>query len=87
MFVRSGKLKALGVTSGKRTEVAPELPTMDDSGLKGFSVTTWYGVWAPAKTPPDIIKKLKAANIQQQSQDQRRLLLTSAGPGPALNEV
>ncbi|MFA5633238.1 MAG: tripartite tricarboxylate transporter substrate-binding protein [Porticoccaceae bacterium] len=46
-FVRSGKLKALGVTSSSRSDVAPELPTLDESGMKGFAVTTWYGVWAP----------------------------------------
>lgn len=57
-FVQSGKLKALGVTSGDRSEVAPELPTLDESGLKGFAVTTWYGIWAPANTPPEIVNTL-----------------------------
>lgn len=82
VFVRSGKLKALGVTSEKRTEVAPELPTMDESGLKGFSVTTWYGVWAPAKTPPDIIEKLNAALNKALADADVRAKLLQAGADP-----
>src|SRR5690606_35955186 len=57
-FVQSGKLRALGVTSADRSEVAPQLPTLDESGLKGFAVTTWYGIWAPAQTPADVVTKL-----------------------------
>lgn len=58
--VRSGKLKALGVTSLKRSVAAPDVPTLNDSGLPGYEVVNWYGVIAPAKTPRDIIAKLNA---------------------------
>ena len=57
-FIRSGKLNAIAVTSLKRAEVTPELPTIDESGLRGFAVTSWQGVLAAAKTPPEIIVKL-----------------------------
>ncbi|MBV7483312.1 tripartite tricarboxylate transporter substrate binding protein [Bordetella sp. BOR01] len=60
-FVRTGKLRALGVTSTVRSAVAPELPTLNESGLKGFAITTWYGVWAPAGTPAAIVAQLNEA--------------------------
>jgi len=55
---RGGKLKGLAVTSDQRSAAAPALPTMQESGLKGFSVTSWAGLLAPAGTPKDIIAKL-----------------------------
>ncbi len=57
-FIKSGKLNAIAVTSMKRAEIMAELPTMDESGLRGYNVTSWQGVLAPAKTPPEIIAKL-----------------------------
>jgi len=58
--VKSGKLTALAVASEKRTSLMPELPTIAESGLEGFQATTWFGVLAPAGTPPAIIKLLNA---------------------------
>jgi tripartite-type tricarboxylate transporter receptor subunit TctC len=58
--VKAGKLKALAVTSAKRTVVAPELPTMDESGLKGFETSVWVGLVAPAGTPSDVATRLRA---------------------------
>ena len=56
--VRAGKLKALAVTSAKRTPQAPELPTMIESGVPGFVTGTWFGVQAPARTPQAIVDYL-----------------------------
>jgi len=56
--VKSGKLKALGVTGITRTEQAPEIPTIAESGLSGYEVYGWYGLAAPAKTPRPIIERL-----------------------------
>ena len=56
--VKSGKLRGLAVTSLKRSRYMPELPTLDESGLKGYDITEWYGVLVPAKTPRDAIAKL-----------------------------
>jgi tripartite-type tricarboxylate transporter receptor subunit TctC len=58
--VKAGKLKALAVTSAKRSAVAPDLPTMDEAGLKGFETSVWVGLVAPAGTPPEIATRLRA---------------------------
>jgi tripartite-type tricarboxylate transporter receptor subunit TctC len=62
--IKGGQVRALAVTTLKRTAVLPELPTMDEAGLKGFDASTWHGLVAPAGTPPDIIKKLHEAAIK-----------------------
>ena len=59
-FVKEGKLKALAVTSSKRSALAPELPTMIEAGLPGFEVSAWYCVLAPAKTPQPIVATLNS---------------------------
>ncbi len=59
-FVQSGKLRALGVTTAKRTVAAPELPTIAESGLPGYEQSAWHGLLAPAGTPDAVIAKLNA---------------------------
>lgn len=56
--VRSGRLKALGVTSSKRTGAAPEVPTIAEAGLAGFDVDNWHTLFAPRGTPPEVIARL-----------------------------
>lgn len=58
--VNAGKLKALGVSSLKRSGALPAVPTVAESGLPGFEVAQWFAVYAPAKTPADIVAKLNA---------------------------
>jgi tripartite-type tricarboxylate transporter receptor subunit TctC len=57
-FVRAGKLKALGVSSAKRSAALPDVPTFEEAGLPGFVVDSWIGLLAPAKTPRPIIDRL-----------------------------
>jgi len=57
-LAKGGKLKALAVTTAKRSAVAPDVPTLAESGLVGFEVGSWQGVFAPAGTPPAIVKRL-----------------------------
>jgi len=56
--IEAGRVKALAVTTAKRSELAQELPTIAESGLPGFDINTWFGVFAPAGTPPAIIDRL-----------------------------
>ena len=60
-LIKAGKFRALAVTSAKRSTLAPELPTVAESGVPGFEVTGWYGLAAPAKTSRPIILRLNAA--------------------------
>lgn len=62
--VKAGKLKAIAVTSAKRSVTTPELPTIAEAGLPGFEAITWYGMAAPAGTPPAIVKKLNAEVVK-----------------------
>jgi tripartite-type tricarboxylate transporter receptor subunit TctC len=56
--IQAGKLRALAVTTVRRSGFLPELPTLDESGLKGFDMTTWWGLMAPAKTPQPIVDRI-----------------------------
>ena len=53
-LARAGKIKALGLTSLKRAPAAPEIPTVEESGMKGFEFVSWYGLWGPKSLPPDV---------------------------------
>jgi tripartite-type tricarboxylate transporter receptor subunit TctC len=59
--VRAGRMKALGVTTAKRSAAAPDIPTIAEQGLEGYDVVLWYGMVAPAGTPKAIVNKLHAA--------------------------
>lgn len=75
--VKSGRLRALAVTSAKRSSALPDLPTVSEAGIKGYRRTTWYGVLAPAATSPALVSRIseeirKAVN----SEDVRKRILT-----------
>jgi tripartite-type tricarboxylate transporter receptor subunit TctC len=59
--MKAGQLRAYGVTSATRAAAAPDVPTLAEAGLPGFDAVQWFGLAAPAGTPPDIVKKLHAA--------------------------
>jgi tripartite-type tricarboxylate transporter receptor subunit TctC len=59
--VKAGRLRALAVTGPKRTPIAPEIPTIAESGVPGYDVTGWYGLIAPARTPKSVIERLNSA--------------------------
>ena len=63
-LAKAGKLRALAVTTAKRSSVAPDVPTLAESGLPGFEVGSWQGVFAPAGTPPEIVKRLNAEIVK-----------------------
>jgi tripartite-type tricarboxylate transporter receptor subunit TctC len=62
-LIRSGKLRGLAVTSVKRTPAAPELAPIAESGVSGFDVSSWYALFAPVKTAPEIVRKMNADTL------------------------
>lgn len=63
-FARMGKLRGIAVTGAKRSPAAPDIPTIAESGVPGYEVTTWYGISAPAKTPRPIIDRLHSEIVR-----------------------
>jgi tripartite-type tricarboxylate transporter receptor subunit TctC len=57
-FIRSGRLRPVAVTSARRSPAAPEIPTITESGLPGYEAISWYGILAPARTPPQFVARL-----------------------------
>ena len=93
-MVKSGKVKALAVTGAKRSVLVPDLPTVAESGNPGFESTNWFGFFAPAATPKDILARLNAAAVKVLAAPdlQARFAMQGAevvanSPGDALNMV
>ena len=82
--VRSGKLRALGVTTLKRSASAPDIPTLDEQGLKGFDVNSWGAIFVPAKTPKAVIETLHTAIAAVMNTDAMRETLVKQGMDPLL---
>lgn len=59
-YAKSGQVRALGVTGAKRNPAAPDVPTIAEAALPGFEVSSWFAFFAPARTPPDILRKMNA---------------------------
>jgi tripartite-type tricarboxylate transporter receptor subunit TctC len=57
-LIESGQLRALAVTSAERSPAFPNLPTVAEAGVPGYAAESWYGLFAPAKTPPEVIDRL-----------------------------
>lgn len=62
--IKAGKLRALAVTTGKRSSALPDVPTLAESGLKGFDIGTWFGLLAPAATPKEIVMRLSSESMK-----------------------
>jgi tripartite-type tricarboxylate transporter receptor subunit TctC len=77
--VREGKLRALAVTSLRRSSVAPELPTIAESGYPSFEYTAWYGLLAPARTPVAIVRKLHLETVKALAQADVRAKFADLG--------
>ncbi len=87
--VRSGRLRALAISSGKRSPAMPELPTIAEAGVPGYNAISWSGLFAPAATPRAIIEKLNvdAVKILHQSDTRERLAADGAEPaGTSIKE-
>ena len=80
--VQSARLRGLAVTSRKRASALPDLPTLDASGLKGFDISTWFGLMAPMGTPAEIIQRVHAATVKAIARPEMKQTLLSLGFEP-----
>ncbi len=83
--VKSGRMRALGVTTAKRSPAAPDVPTLIEGGVAGYDYSTWYGLLAPAGTPKPIIDMLNATNRKVLTRDDIKQRLESQGVDPIVN--
>jgi tripartite-type tricarboxylate transporter receptor subunit TctC len=88
-LIRDGKLRALGVSAAKRVGFLPDVPTLAEQGLSGFESVGWFGLVAPAGTPPDIIGKLNAAFVKALSDPAaiEKIRVLGAEPAPSSPEA
>jgi tripartite-type tricarboxylate transporter receptor subunit TctC len=84
--VKSGRLRAYGVSSAERSSAAPEIPTIAEAGLSGYEAVQWYGLVAPAKTPAPIVNQLHAAVVQVLNDPEIRQRFQSGGADPSPSE-
>ncbi|GAB3105768.1 tripartite tricarboxylate transporter substrate binding protein [Bordetella tumbae] len=80
--IMSGKLKALAVTTAKRSSALPDVPTVAEAGLPGYELTPWFAAFAPAGTPPEIVAKLNAAMRQALGDAKVKTTLDTIGAEP-----
>lgn len=78
-FARSGRIKALAVTGRSRAQSLPDVPTISEAGVKGYDVTTWYGIFAAPKTPAETVAILNAAIVKVLNAPDVRQTLTKQG--------
>ena len=83
--VKSGRMRALGVTTAKRSPAAPDVRTLIEGGVAGYDYSTWYGLLAPAGTPKPIIDMLNATNRKVLTRDDIKQRLESQGVDPIVN--
>lgn len=84
-MIKSGKVKALGVTSAERSPAAPEIPTVSEAGLPGFVNLGWFGLLAPAGTPKEVIDRVHADTVKFLNSDEAKLRLVAVGMVPVGN--
>lgn len=85
--IKLGKLRALAVTTSKRSLALPDIPTLSESGLAGFEVSTWFGLMAPAGTPPDIVARINKGVVGLLAIPEIRDALLASGAEPVGSTV
>ncbi len=84
--IKAGRVRALAVTTLKRSPLLPQLPTISESGLRGFDVSTWFGIFAPGATPPDIVARLNREVVRILHTPEMRERLATQGAEPVGNQ-
>ncbi len=80
--IKAGKLRPLAVTTAKRSSALPDVPTLDEAGLKGFNIGTWFGVLAPAATPREVVTRLSAEVLKVVQSPEFRKRMDEIGAEP-----
>lgn len=80
--VRAGKVRAIGVSSPQRLPVAPEIPTIDEAGVKGYELTFWFAAYVPAKTPPVVVERIRELFVNATKSTQAQAFFKSTGIEP-----
>jgi tripartite-type tricarboxylate transporter receptor subunit TctC len=80
--VQAGKLRALGMSGLKRSPLAPDIPTIDEAGLKGYEMSYWFAAYVPAKTPPAVVAKLRDLLLAAEKGAAAKAFYTSTGTDP-----
>ena len=83
--IKTQKVRALAVSSIKRSSALPDLPTVDEAGVPGYDAGTWYGLLAPAGTPPAIVSRLSAEAVKALQVPEIRDRFAAQGTEPAAN--
>jgi tripartite-type tricarboxylate transporter receptor subunit TctC len=84
--IKAGRVKALAVTTAKRTSLAPDLPTIAESGLPGFDISTWFGIFLPARTPQAIVERLHDEFVRALAMPDVREKMLQLGAEPVGNK-
>ena len=77
--IQGGKFRAIAVSTAKRSHVLPQVPTIAESGVPGFDISAWYGIFAPAATPPAVVQKLNAEIIKAMNAPQAKERIEASG--------
>jgi len=87
-YIKDGRIKVYGVTTLKRLPALPNVPTLDEQGLKGFDVKVWHGLYAPKGTPPEVIAKLNAAlKVAMAAPDVQKRLVELSSDVPSADKM
>ena len=81
--IKAGKLRALGVSTLKRSPLLPEVPTIDEAGVKGYDMGYWFAAYVPAKTPPEVIERLQALLVAGVKSPAAKTFYDTSGTEPA----
>jgi tripartite-type tricarboxylate transporter receptor subunit TctC len=81
--VKGGRVRAIAVTTAQRSKLAPDLPTMAEAGMPGFDISTWFGLLAPAGTPPEVVAKWNAELVRTLNSPDVREKMLAQGAEPA----
>lgn len=83
--VKAGKVRALGVTARSRTPLAPDVPTIDEAGVKGYEMGYWFAAYVPAKTPPAVVKRLNELLVAATKGASARTFYEGTGTEPVVS--